>query len=186
MAQKEKIDLDINTEISDDEFEYESSNSNINDISEDDNDDTEINTINDDGEYSIDNNDKTNFNDSITRSETKISMSDTFMDDDDDDDDDIFSISNPAKEMEENFQIPDNERISKPILTKYEKVRILGTRAKQISDGSKVFVKYECARSAMELAELELKYKMIPLKIKRPMPNGKYEIWKISELTILD
>ena len=75
---------------------------------------------------------------------------------------------------------------SKPILTKYEKVRILGTRAKQISDGSKVFVKYECARSAMELAELELKYKMIPLKIKRPMPNGKYEIWKISELTILD
>ena len=36
----------------------------------------------------------------------------------------------------------------------------------------------------VELAELELKYKMIPLKIKRPLPNGKFEIWKISELDI--
>ena len=60
-------------------------------------------------------------------------------------------------------------------------VRLIGTRAKQISDGSKVFVKYDGSKSAIELAELELKYKMMPLKIKRPLPNGKFEIWKISE-----
>jgi DNA-directed RNA polymerase subunit K/omega len=64
-------------------------------------------------------------------------------------------------------------------------VRLLGTRAKQISDGSKVFVKYDGAKSAMELAELELEHKIIPLKIKRPMPNGRYEIWRLSELEII-
>ena len=64
-------------------------------------------------------------------------------------------------------------------------VRLIGTRAKQISDGSKVFVKYDGEKSAIELAELEIKYKMLPLKIKRPLPNGKYEIWKVSELDIL-
>jgi DNA-directed RNA polymerase subunit K/omega len=36
--------------------------------------------------------------------------------------------------------------------------------------------------SPTELALLELKYKTIPIKIKRPLPNGKYEIWRVSEL----
>jgi DNA-directed RNA polymerase subunit K/omega len=186
---KEEINLNINTELSDeeddnnDEYEYNSDN----DANYSDNDaNYSENIIQDESLENTNEYDKINYNDSVTKSEAnnKISLSESFLDDDDDDDD-IFSITNPEKEMKKNFQIPDNERISRNILTKYESVRLLGTRAKQISDGSKVFVKYDGAKSAMELAELELKHKVIPLKIKRPMPNGKYEIWKISELEII-
>jgi DNA-directed RNA polymerase I, II, and III subunit RPABC2 len=103
-----------------------------------------------------------------------------------DDDTDIFEQIDPEIELKRNMRVPDNERITIPKLTKYEKVRLLGTRAKQISDGSKVFIKSKNVKNAMDIAELELENKVIPLKIKRPLPNGKYEIWKVSELDILD
>ena len=32
------------------------------------------------------------------------------------------------------------------------------------------------------MAEEELKLNMVPFKIKRPLPNGKYEIWLLEEL----
>jgi DNA-directed RNA polymerase I, II, and III subunit RPABC2 len=103
----------------------------------------------------------------------------------DDNDTDIFEQIDPEIELKRNLKVPDNERITIPKLTKYEKVRLLGTRAKQISDGSKVFIKSKKVRNAMDIAELELKHKVIPLKIKRPLPNGKYEIWSIKELELV-
>ena len=103
----------------------------------------------------------------------------------DDNDTDIFDQIDPEIELKRNLRVPDNERITIPKLTKYEKVRLLGTRAKQISDGSKVFIKSKKVRNAMDIAELELKHKVIPLKIKRPLPNGKYEIWSIKELELV-
>ena len=103
----------------------------------------------------------------------------------DDNDTDIFEQIDPEIELKRNLRVPDNERITILKLTKYEKVRLLGTRAKQISDGSKVFIKSKKVRNAMDIAELELKHKVIPLKIKRPLPNGKYEIWSIKELELV-
>lgn len=100
----------------------------------------------------------------------------------DDNDTDIFEQIDPEIELKRNMKVPDNERITIPKLTKYEKVRLLGTRAKQISDGSKIFIKSKNVKNAMDIAELELKNKVIPLKIKRPLPNGKYEIWSVKEL----
>jgi len=79
-------------------------------------------------------------------------------------------------------RVPDEERISKNRLTKYERVRILGTRAKQISLGAKVLVKVSDVKSPFELALLELENDVLPYKIKRPLPNNRYEIWKLSEL----
>lgn len=102
----------------------------------------------------------------------------------DDNDTDIFEQIDPEIELKRNMKVPDNERITIPKLTKYEKVRLLGTRAKQISDGSKVFIKSKNVKNAMDIAELELENKVIPLKIKRPLPNGKYEIWSIKDLNI--
>jgi hypothetical protein len=37
-------------------------------------------------------------------------------------------------------------------------------------------------KTPTEIAELELKNNMIPFKIKRRLPNGKFEIWRLSEL----
>ena len=137
----------------------------------------DISNIDDDVE-DIEQNDD-DIDDKIYENEDSI-----MYDDDDDDDNDIFTDIEPDKFINLNKRIPDNERSTRPILTKYEKVRLLGTRTKQISDGSKIFIKSKDVRSAIDIANLELKHKIIPLKIKRYLPNGKYEIWSVKELEI--
>ena len=70
-----------------------------------------------------------------------------------------------------------------PILTRYEKARILGLRAKQINHGAKPFV--EISKEIIDghtIANMELIQKKIPFIIRRPMPNGGSEYWKISDL----
>ena len=70
-----------------------------------------------------------------------------------------------------------------PYLTKYEKARILGQRAKQINSGSPPFVKVpENVIDGYIIAELELKVKNIPFIIRRPLPNGGSEYWSIKDL----
>ena len=80
--------------------------------------------------------------------------------------------------------VPDDERITIPRLSKYERVRLFGDRAKQISDAAKSLIISEKSRSAMDIAIAELKSKIIPLKIIRTRPDGKVEIWRIKELDI--
>ena len=74
-----------------------------------------------------------------------------------------------------------------PYLTKFERAKILGQRAKQINNGSPIFVKV--TPNIIEghtIALMELKQKKIPFIIKRPLPNGSNEYWKVSDLSILD
>jgi len=70
-----------------------------------------------------------------------------------------------------------------PYLTKYEKARILGQRAKQINSGAYPFVKVpENVIDGYIIAEIELKQKRIPFIIRRPLPNGGSEYWKVQDL----
>jgi DNA-directed RNA polymerase subunit K/omega len=70
-----------------------------------------------------------------------------------------------------------------PYLTKYEKSRILGQRAKQINSGHHTFVKVpENVIDGYIIAEMELKLKRIPFIIRRPLPNGGSEYWKVQDL----
>jgi DNA-directed RNA polymerase I, II, and III subunit RPABC2 len=70
-----------------------------------------------------------------------------------------------------------------PYLTKYEKARVLGQRAKQINSGASVFVKVpEKVIDGYLIAELELQEKRIPFIIRRPLPNGGSEYWSIKDL----
>lgn len=70
-----------------------------------------------------------------------------------------------------------------PYLTKYEKARILGQRAKQINAGASPFVKVpENVIDGYIIAQLELKEKRIPFIIRRPLPNGGSEYWSIKDL----
>lgn len=75
-----------------------------------------------------------------------------------------------------------NDRISSNRLTKYEMVRILGERTKQLTMGAKPLIKNHEGLDYDKISEEELKLNMIPYLIKRPLPNGKYEIWKLEEL----
>lgn len=83
---------------------------------------------------------------------------------------------------EKEEQVDSSNRITMNRLTKYEKVRIIGIRTKQIMTGANILIKGIDGKTPSEIAELELKYNMVPFKIKRKLPNGKFEIWKLSEL----
>ena len=73
-----------------------------------------------------------------------------------------------------------------PYLTKYEYTNILGIRAKQINEGSQPFVTVD--KEIIDgylIAQLEIKQKKLPFIIKRPLPNGGIEFWKLKDLEIL-
>ena len=70
-----------------------------------------------------------------------------------------------------------------PFLTKYEKARILGQRAKQLNSGASPFIKIqEDVIDGYIIAELELTAKKIPFIIRRPLPNGGSEYWSLKDL----
>jgi len=78
--------------------------------------------------------------------------------------------------------VEPTKRISQNRLTKYEMVRILGERTKQLTLGAKPMIKNYQGLSYDKIAEEELILNMIPFKIKRPLPNGKFELWLLNEL----
>jgi DNA-directed RNA polymerase I, II, and III subunit RPABC2 len=71
-----------------------------------------------------------------------------------------------------------------PFLTKYEKARVIGKRAMQISKGSPPLVEVGNLENPIDIALKELKERKIPFIIRRPLPNGSYEDWRVDELRI--
>ncbi|KAM0788947.1 hypothetical protein ACM66B_003022 [Microbotryomycetes sp. NB124-2] len=76
----------------------------------------------------------------------------------------------------------NKERITTPFMTKYEKARILGTRALQISMNAPVLVPLEGESDPLQIAMKELQAQKIPLVVRRFLPDGSYEDWLASEL----
>ena len=73
-----------------------------------------------------------------------------------------------------------------PFITRYEKARILGERAKQINAGAKPMVDIETSVIDGYLIALkEFEEKKIPFIVKRPLPNGGCEYWKFKDLEVL-
>jgi len=144
------------------------------------------------------------------------SSSSDVSDDDDDDEDDEYvkrfeKLDKQMKEdhitnyhptsMQENYQeiatlslvvrndkgeIIDPLHRTIPIMTKYEKARILGQRDKQINNGANIFVqpKQETFDGYL-IALQELEEKKVPFIIRRPLPNGHSEYWKVADLEYL-
>ena len=80
-------------------------------------------------------------------------------------------------------QIVDSLHRTTPVLTKYEKTRILGQRAAQINSGSKPLVQVPKGIFQGHLiAEMELEARKIPFIIRRPLPNGGSEYWRVKDL----
>jgi len=74
-----------------------------------------------------------------------------------------------------------------PYLTKYERARVLGQRAKQINLGARPFVKVpENIIDGNLVAEMELAQKRIPFILRRPLPgNSGSEYWNLKDLEII-
>lgn len=69
-----------------------------------------------------------------------------------------------------------------PTLTRFERARIMGARALQLSLGAPVFIEIpKNATSSLEIAMEELKQRVIPIVIKRTLPNGDYQYLPIDQ-----
>ena len=63
-----------------------------------------------------------------------------------------------------------------PTLTRFEKARIMGARALQLSLGAPVFIEIpKNATTSLEIAMEELNKRVIPIVIRRMLPNGDYQ-----------
>ncbi|KJX96824.1 unnamed protein product [Zymoseptoria tritici ST99CH_1A5] len=79
-------------------------------------------------------------------------------------------------------KIAAEKRTTTPYMTKYERARVLGTRALQISMGAPVLVDVESETDPLQIALKELREKKIPLVVRRYLPDGFYEDWTCEEL----
>jgi DNA-directed RNA polymerases I, II, and III subunit RPABC2 len=99
--------------------------------------------------------------------------------------DEIYKLTKVNRDK--NNIIVDLLHKTNPILTKYEKTRILGLRAKQINNGAKPYIQIE--KNIIDgylIAVKELEEKKLPFIVRRPMPNGGSEYWKLKDLEIVN
>lgn len=96
----------------------------------------------------------------------------------DDDDSNMYSKMEFKK-------VDASDRITDPVMTYYEMVRIIGTRAQQFNFGAEPLVKGLDQLHPAKMAYVELKAHMTPYIIRRPLPNKLYEEWRVDELTII-
>lgn len=101
--------------------------------------------------------------------------------------DDLDDMINEIEEEDNKVEEISTKKVTFNILTKYEKNFVLGFRTQQIINGSVILIDIKLLKdkSAYSIAQEELRQKRIPFKIKRTLPNGKIEIWDISELIVL-
>lgn len=83
---------------------------------------------------------------------------------------------------------PTSDQIDKfhrtqPFLSVYERTKILGFRANQLAQGARSYLKPvpEYITSTLEIAKLELKQNLLPFIVKRPIPDGTFEYWRLSD-----
>ena len=74
-------------------------------------------------------------------------------------------------------------RTTTPVITKFERVRMLGMRAAQLSMGAHSMVEPGSDIHSLSIARREMESNKIPLCLRRRHPNGSYEDWNVSELT---
>jgi len=95
-------------------------------------------------------------------------------------------ILNAPANQPVSLRVDNEKRMTTPYMTKYERARVLGTRALQIAMCAPVMVELEGEIDPLQIAMKELKAKKIPIIIRRYLPDGSYEDWGIDELIVTD
>jgi DNA-directed RNA polymerase subunit K/omega len=105
-----------------------------------------------------------------------------------DDDGELEELSDDEEIMNINKDqfVKQEEREARAVLTKYERVRVLGDRAQQLSLGAKPLILNIENLQPKDIAREELKHGVLPFIIVKTMPDGTREKWKVSELQILN
>lgn len=80
----------------------------------------------------------------------------------------------------------DKRHTTYPFLTLYEKTKIMSLRAAQLARGAHPYIDVpDYLTDVYEIAKAELEAKRLPYIIKRPLPNGEFEYWRLSDLMII-
>ncbi|VDL62688.1 unnamed protein product [Hymenolepis diminuta] len=82
--------------------------------------------------------------------------------------------------------VEKSKRITTPYLTKYERARVLGSRALQLAMSAPVMVELNGERDPLKIAEKELRANKIPIIIRRYLPDGSFEDWDLDELILVE
>jgi len=104
-------------------------------------------------------------------------------------DDEIHALAKVVRDK--NGAIVDPLHRTIPMLTKYEKTRILGIRTKQINGGAEPFVTSKINTTSdkiidgYHIALRELEEKKLPFIISRPIPGGGTEYWYLQDLEVI-
>jgi DNA-directed RNA polymerase subunit K/omega len=104
-------------------------------------------------------------------------------------DDEIHALAKVVRDK--NGVIVDPLHRTIPMLTKYEKTRILGIRTKQINGGAEPFVTSKINTTSdkiidgYHIALRELEEKKLPFIISRPIPGGGTEYWYLQDLEVI-
>ena len=81
--------------------------------------------------------------------------------------------------------ILDQAHSTYPFLTNYERTKCISFRASQICNGAKPYILVpEGVSDAYEIAKMELEAKRLPFILKRPLPDGKFEVWRLADLVV--
>ena len=80
--------------------------------------------------------------------------------------------------------VPKNERKTSDIITQYEYTEITSIRAKQIENGSRIFMDIKDLSDPVKIAEREIVEKRCPLSIRRMLCDEYAEIWEVNELIV--
>lgn len=82
--------------------------------------------------------------------------------------------------------VADKQHTTYPFLTMYEKTKVISLRAAQLARGSYPFIEVpEYLTDVYEIARAELEAKRLPYILKRPLPDGTYEYWRLADLMVL-
>lgn len=79
---------------------------------------------------------------------------------------------------------PKDKRITSEIMTLFEYTRVISERAKQIENGSMIFVDIEGETSLVKISEKEIREKKSPIKIIRYITPHIKEIYSVNEMVI--
>ena len=95
-----------------------------------------------------------------------------------------FDIVNLEKTYE-NYYIQKKE--TKPFLTKFERAKIIGVRAEMLANGAPALIEVpKGITSVYDIAKLEFKERKIPLLIRRYLPNGTAEDWRLQDMVVFE
>lgn len=100
----------------------------------------------------------------------------------------MISLDNiDINEFYKNYEKNKKKFKTSPVLSKYEKTRIISERVQQLSNGGIPFISNpESYSTIYDIALKELDMKKLPFIIKRTISGSNYELWKLEDLKIIN